>query len=82
MFDASTSSDIEDSTQDLQVRWDWENDGTYDTGWNQGKVIGHKFPYNSLHTVRLEVKDTSGLTSSTTRQVSPCRWLYLPLVIH
>ena len=84
-FDASTSSDVEDATKDLQVRWDWGNDGTYDTEWMTQKVIGHKFPYSGLHTVRLEVKDSGGLTSSTTRQVtingSTCGGTYLPLII-
>jgi PKD repeat protein len=84
-FDASTSSDIEDSNQDLQVRWDWGNDGTFDTGWLNQKVIGHIFPSSGLHTVRLEVKDSGGLTDSTTRQVTitggACRGAYLPLIM-
>ena len=84
-FDASTSSDVEDATQDLQVRWDWGNDGTFDTGWSVQKVIGHKFPYSGLHAVRMEVKDSEGLTSSTTRQVTittgTCGGTYLPLII-
>jgi len=84
-FDASSSSDVEDATQDLQVRWDWGNDGTYDTGWMMQKVIGHIFPNSGLHTVRLEVKDSEGLTSSTTRQVTittgTCGGTYLPLII-
>ena len=84
-FDATTSSDSEDALQDLQVRWDWGNDGTYDTGWSNKKVIGHIFPSSGLHTVRLEVKDTGGLTSSTTRQVTItsgiCGGVYLPLII-
>jgi hypothetical protein len=29
--DASCSSDLKDSIAALQVRWDWENDGVYDT---------------------------------------------------
>ena len=67
------------------MRWDWGNDGTYDTEWSQKKVIGHIFPNSGLHTVRLEVKDTGGLTSSTTRQVTiaagTCGGTYLPLII-
>ena len=84
-FDASNSSDVEDATQDLQVRWDWGNDGTFDTGWAYQKTIGHIFPYSGLHTVRMEVMDTSGLTNSTTRQVTitgeSCGASYLPLII-
>jgi CSLREA domain-containing protein len=84
-FDASTSSDVEDATQDLQVRWDWGNDGTFDTGWSNEKVTSHQFPHSGLHTVRMEVMDTGGLVDSTTRQVTingaTCGGIYLPLVI-
>jgi parallel beta-helix repeat protein len=84
-FDASTSSDIEDAVQDLQVRWDWENDGTFDTGWSNHKVTSHQFPGSGLHTVRMEVMDSGGLMSSTTRQVTInaaiCGGIYLPLII-
>jgi hypothetical protein len=83
-FDASGSSDIEDDVKDLQVRWDWNNDGTFDTIWTYHKVSGHVFQYGGLHTVRMEVKDSGGLTSSTTRQVTitaeSCGGLYLPLL--
>jgi len=30
-FDASSSTDPEDATELLEVRWDWENDGIWDT---------------------------------------------------
>jgi hypothetical protein len=84
-FDASTSSDSEDALQDLQVRWDWSNDGTFDTGWSNHKITSHQFPLSGLHTVRMEVKDTGGLTSSTTRQVTinagNCGGIYLPFII-
>jgi hypothetical protein len=85
VFDGSSSSDVEDADQDLQVRWDWGNDGTFDTGWSNQKVTSHQFPSSGLHTVRMEVKDSGGLTSSTTRQITitaeSCSGIYLPLVI-
>lgn len=85
VFDGSSSSDVEDADQDLQVRWDWGNDGTFDTGWSNQKVTSHQFPSSGLHTVRMEVKDSGGLTSSTTRQITitaeSCGGIYLPLVI-
>ena len=84
-FDGSSSSDVEDAAQDLQVRWDWENDGTFDTGWSSQKTTAHTFRSSGLHTVRMEVIDTGGLTDSTTRQVTistgPCGGIYCPLVL-
>ena len=69
-FDASSSSDAEDSTSALSFRWDWENNGIYDTTWNNSASIQHTFTISATHTVRLEVKDTGGLTDTSTQQVA------------
>ncbi|RLF39739.1 MAG: hypothetical protein DRN21_03195, partial [Thermoplasmata archaeon] len=37
-FDASCSSDAQDPEPALQVRWDWENDGVYDTPYTTTKT--------------------------------------------
>jgi parallel beta-helix repeat protein len=68
-FDASASSDLEDLNLSLQVRWDWTNDSVADTPWNTTKIATHSFASGGNYTVRLEVKDTDGLTSNTTRIV-------------
>jgi PKD repeat protein len=59
-FDASSSHDVEDASSELQVRWDWENDGNWDTGYSTTKTVTHSFDESSTYTVRLEVKDTDG----------------------
>ncbi len=69
-FDASSSSDNEDATSALQVRWDWENDGTYDTNWSATKTATHKYSTIGTYTVKLEVKDSGGLTKSKTQSLS------------
>jgi hypothetical protein len=71
-FDASASSDFESPASALQVRWDWQNDGVYDTAWSTTKTAAHQFTIpcsasSASITVRLEVLDTYGLTNSTTR---------------
>jgi len=68
-FDASNSSDHEDATAVLQVCWDWDNNGTCETAWSTTKTADHKFSTDGTHTVQLKVKDTYGLTASTTKQV-------------
>jgi parallel beta-helix repeat protein len=82
-FDASGSSDAEDATTDLRVRWDWDGNGFYDTGWTTTKTASHSYPSVGTYTVRLEVMDTLGLKDTTTLQVSVSerRWVYLPLVL-
>ncbi len=67
--DASSSTDDIDPVALLQVRWDWENDGTYDTGWTTTKTASHQYTIAGTYTIKLEVKDTGGLTSTETRQV-------------
>jgi uncharacterized protein (TIGR02145 family) len=69
-FDASASQDSEDEVDMLQVRWDWENDDIWDTGFSTKKLISHKFAIKGVYTVRLEVKDSGNLSGLTTRQVS------------
>jgi parallel beta-helix repeat protein len=83
-FDASGCSDLEDPTSALEVRWDWENDGTYDTTWSTTKIIDHTFNTPGDHFIRLQVRDTDGLTDSTDQlvkvvQVQP---LFIPLVVN
>jgi parallel beta-helix repeat protein len=84
LFDASSSSDAEDPASALQVRWDWQNDGVYDTTWSTNKSASHKFSLSGVHTVRLQVRDTAGLTGQATRQVTITgqinKHIYLPVV--
>jgi uncharacterized protein (TIGR02145 family) len=68
-FDASASSDNEDALADLQVRWDWENDGAWDTGFATMKAENHQYGSENIFLVGLEVRDPGGLTNIATRQV-------------
>jgi len=83
-FDASSSGDLEDPTSALEVRWDWEDDGIYDTPWSTTKIINHTFNTLGDHFIRLQVRDTDGLMDSTDQlvkvvQVQP---LFIPLVVN
>ncbi|MDQ1371618.1 MAG: hypothetical protein QG582_532, partial [Candidatus Thermoplasmatota archaeon] len=64
-FDASSSWDYEDDLAELQVRWDWENDGVWDTPWSYDKMAYHIFEEPGEHFVALEVVDTGGLTDTS-----------------
>lgn len=68
-FDASTSSDVEDSPSALDVRWDWEDDGTFDTNWSKNKTAEHQFNAGGLYTTRLEVRDSGDLIDAATNQI-------------
>ncbi|HSJ56560.1 MAG TPA: hypothetical protein VLC95_05240 [Anaerolineae bacterium] len=63
-LDASASVDAETPPADLQVRWDWENDGAFDTLWSTLKVRSHVFTEAGLQLARVEVRDAGGLTGA------------------
>lgn len=70
-MDASGSSDVEDAIAWLSARYDWEDDGVYDTPWtNASQIIQHRFSAPGGYRVRLEIKDTGNKTDSTTRTLS------------
>jgi len=71
IFDASNSSDVETPLSELQVRWDWENNGIWDTAWSTEKQIGHQFPSVGTYVVSLQVMDTDGLFSAE------CKYYYV-----
>ena len=68
-FNASGSTDKEDLPEDLIVRWDWENDGVWDTDYSSDKIATHQYSTAGSYTINLEVKDTEGLTDTTTRRI-------------
>jgi hypothetical protein len=83
-FDASGSSDPEGGV--LGARWDWEDDGTYDTGWSFDLTAAHTFPVPGTYTVRVQVQDNWGKADTATGTVtvgqSATRELvYLPVVV-
>lgn len=65
---ANLSSDFEDSLARLQVRWFWDDNAT-GTPWTTAKFTTHVFGTPGIHSIRLEVKDTAGLTDDWTSQV-------------
>jgi len=83
-FDASGSTDKEDPISALEVQWDWEDDGTYDTPWSTTKIIDHTFKTTGDHFIRLQVRDTDGLTDSIDQLVKVVQFqpAFIPLVLN
>jgi len=69
-FDGSSSTDLEDDVADLQVRWDWENDGTWDTEYSTTKTATHQYGSIGTYTVKMIVMDSNGDTDDTTKTVT------------
>jgi len=68
-FNASGSADKEYPANCLEVRWDWNNDGKWDTSWSTQKTAEHQFPAPASYIVNLEVRDPEGLLDYTTATV-------------
>lgn len=68
-FHADGCTDEEDQVDSLKVRWDWENDDTYDTEFSIYKNIDHTFNYTGEIEVKMQVKDKGGLLDDITRSL-------------
>lgn len=66
-FDASSSSDRQDTTPMLLFRWDWEDDGVYDTSPTSVATANHVYPGPGVYRVRLEVIDSGGFAAELAR---------------
>lgn len=69
-LDANPSWDYEDAETALQVRWDFTNDGTWDTSWSTVKTTTRQYSQVGTYAVKLEVRDAAGLASNTTKTLS------------
>jgi len=68
--DAGASTDTETPTADLEVRWDFQDDGTWDTGWSTGKVATVTYPADGTYRIRMEVRDGIGQVAALTQEVT------------
>jgi|GEM_PF-4909653 len=68
--DASLSSDDEDELSELEVRWDWEGDGKWDTEYTTAKTDTHTYGKSGVYAILLETRDTDGLTNTACETVT------------
>ncbi len=81
-LDVSGSTDDHDFIADMSVRFDWTDDGVYDTSWlNASQLWTNTF--NDVWgqiTVRAQVRDSGGLTDEATQTITVTTpyHIYLP----
>lgn len=68
-FDAGFSYDNNDPLSNLQFRWDWDGDGLWEKSYSSEVITNHKFDFTGTYNVYLEVINTNGLSSISSRQV-------------
>ncbi|MDP2586971.1 MAG: hypothetical protein Q8P32_04360, partial [Candidatus Komeilibacteria bacterium] len=72
-YNANCSSDYEDDLTDLDFRWDWENDGVFDTAWETGfagYIDTHIFNSTSTFVTKVEVRDVDNSVSGFTNSIN------------
>ncbi len=69
-FDASGVTDPDDLVTMLAVRWDWENDGVWDTAWSTDKTAAHQFSAAGSYEVVMQVRDPHLLNDSVVHSIS------------
>lgn len=67
-FDGSGSTDSDGNI--VGYRWDWTNDGTYETGWLSKSTTTNIYSQAGTYTVKLQVKDNDGATDTDISQVT------------
>lgn len=63
-FNASSSSDSDEATESLQVRWDFDGDGAYDTQYTTTKTVEYTYEAADDYTVILQVLNSEGWTDT------------------
>jgi uncharacterized protein (TIGR02145 family) len=68
-FDSWLSSDDYQSPSELEVRWDFNGDGEWDTPFSKEKASYHQYDIPGEFHVMLQVRDEDGLTSLVSKNV-------------
>lgn len=63
-FDGSGCTDPETPSSALRVRWDWEGDGVFDTGFAAAKLVVHQYTSPGSYGPTIQVEDEEGLRST------------------
>jgi len=66
-LDASASTDAQDPLGALRFRWDFQDDGIWDTPWSTTPVVTKRYPTPGRYSARLQLRDTLGLLDETTQ---------------
>lgn len=65
-FDSSSSTDETNDAASLMVRWDYDGDGLFDTGWAYKKIGSWTYAKEGTYDVALEVKNSLQDTGTST----------------
>jgi len=83
VFDASLSRNDRGINEGLLARWDWENDGEWNTKFSPELIVEHLFDEPGIYSICLQIKDKDGQKAIITRDltVTVAGPLYIPQTI-
>ena len=70
VFDASETVDGTGNNANINIRWDFENDGNWDTEWTTSKSVTHQYTSDGYYTVGMQVEDSYGYFGWASRNVT------------
>lgn len=73
-LNAWNSSDDHDTISNLLIRWDFDGDRIWDTGYSTEKLLFHQYQSAGHFNLTVEVMDSRGLTSNYSRKVLVSPW--------
>ena len=73
-LNAWNCSDDHDTIGKLLIRWDFDGDRIWDTGYSTEKVLFHQYASAGFFNLTLEARDSKGLTSQYSRKVLVSPW--------
>ena len=77
-FNASESKATNANDTILFIRWDWNNDGTWDTGFSRSRLFNHRFYIPGSYSPRMEIRNESGLSDTVELNVEVGRGYSAP----
>jgi formylglycine-generating enzyme required for sulfatase activity len=66
-FNASGCFDLQDTVTLLKVRWDFDNNGSWDSDWSTEKIATHKYGQQGVYEVIMQVRDSDGNISGNSK---------------
>ncbi|MCF8228739.1 MAG: hypothetical protein K9G58_03940 [Bacteroidales bacterium] len=68
-FDASGSINGEGTSDFIEVRWDFNGDGEWDTYWSYDKIVTHQYKYPGEYEAILMIRDIDYLYDTSSRSI-------------
>ena len=69
-FDAASTTDDIDGQANLEYRWDFNSDGSWEQNWSSSTATNHTYSVAGSYLVTLEVRDSAGLIGTITHRVN------------